>query len=494
MAINLNDDYDKLANILYPSIEASGNVYYGQTRKLTMDEVFDKYNGGFESHIESRRIEDSSADYGFRYEKYFCWKLGHLSDEFCIDGDGEHHIPLESYPLYYAKYLLNKNIVTEENILNSGVYNSYHYDVNAVLKKVFYHGGKNPESEDSWDGKSFYVINDGTNDYLYIAVTNGAYDESDLLPEEYDPDNPLCIKLVYEKYDDPELPLSDCRINIKLASFGSVSNKNIYQCSFDKQQWSDFDIDASPVMMTAYDGSDNGPESKLYIRLKENAIKDAYTAAKYVYFYVEQVDGIGHIDVLGDIRSMQQDKHVLQSCEFFGLFFECSIIHKLPDLPCMNLSDSCYNKIFSGCTSALYPPRLYATKLAFSCYANMFSDCSSLIKPPQLLLASNVPQYAYSYMFYNCSSLKSKVYIFGSDFKNDACYSMFNSCSKVHDVYCAVGDITSGANSFVDWLDSVDNPIIHTSKHAEWSTSITQIIPSGTEFKYDFELEYTYDD
>lgn len=492
MAINLNDDYDKLANILYPSIEASGNVYYGQTRKLTMDEVFDKYNGGFESHIESRRVEDSSADYGFRYEKYFCWKLGPLSGEFCIDGDGEHHIPLESYPLYYAKYLLNKNIVTEENILNSGVYNSYHYDVNAVLKKVFYHGGKSPESEDSWDGKSFYVINDGTNDYLYIAVTNGAYDESDLLPEEYDPDNPLCIKLVAGNSVD-----ADFKVNVRIVSASGaagINKKNIYQCSFDKLVWQDFDIDQdNPVEMWAYTDS-NHPKSTLYVRLKDNVTKDEYDSTSHTKFEILRESGTGYVDILGDIRSMQQDKHVLQSCEFFGLFFECSIIHKLPDLPCMNLSDSCYNKIFSGCTSALYPPRLYATKLAFSCYANMFSDCSSLIKPPQILLASNVPQYAYSYMFYNCSSLKSKVYIFGSDFKNDACYSMFNSCSKVHDVYCAVGDLTSGTTSFYNWLNAVENPIIHTSKRAEWSTLDTHIIPSGTEFKYDFELEYTYDD
>ena len=53
-------------------------------------------------------------------------------------------------------------------------------------------------------------------------------------------------------------------------------------------------------------------------------------------------------------------------------------------------------------------------------------------------------------------------------------------------------DITD--HSFYNWLNAVESPIIHTSKHAEWSTSNTQIIPSGAEFKYDFELEYTYDD
>ena len=445
MSINLNDDYDKLAKILYPSIEASGNVYYGQTRKLTMDEVFDKYNGGFESHIESRRVEDSSADYGFRYEKYFCWKLGPLSGEFCIDGDGEHHVPLESYPLYYAKYLLNKTIVTEENILNSGVYNSYHYDMNAVLKKVFYHGGKNPESEDSWDGKNFYVINDGTNDYLYIAVTNGAYNEADLLPEEYDPDNPLCIKLVYEKSDNPDLQLSDCKFNIMLVSHGTVSNKNIYQCSFDKQQWSDFDIDASPIMMTAYDGSDGGPESKLYIRLKDNATKDVYTLNNYVNFNVEKVSGLGHIDVLGDIRSMQQSKIMLQPYEFCNLFSGCVVAQKLPDLPCKSLAEGCYANMFQQCSNVKYPPRLYATNLASKCYYNMFYLCTSMNKAP-LLLSNEVPSFAYAYMIKQCA-IKRSCYIFASVIDNSSLTEIFSYGGSSINVYCATGDATSGVDS-----------------------------------------------
>ena len=53
MAINKHDDYEALAKLLYPSIEASGNVYYGQTRKLTLDEVLKRNSLGFDSHIES---------------------------------------------------------------------------------------------------------------------------------------------------------------------------------------------------------------------------------------------------------------------------------------------------------------------------------------------------------------------------------------------------------------------------------------------------------
>lgn len=59
MPDNINNDYNELAKLIYPSIEASGNVYYGQTRKLAIDELFNINDGGFESNIkplESRQI------------------------------------------------------------------------------------------------------------------------------------------------------------------------------------------------------------------------------------------------------------------------------------------------------------------------------------------------------------------------------------------------------------------------------------------------------
>lgn len=61
MAINQHDDYEKLAKLLYPSIEASGNVYYGQTRKLTMNEVFNKNGRGLLNDSTLNNMEKSSS-------------------------------------------------------------------------------------------------------------------------------------------------------------------------------------------------------------------------------------------------------------------------------------------------------------------------------------------------------------------------------------------------------------------------------------------------
>ena len=73
---NNHNDYEELASLLCPSIEASGNVYYGQTRKLAIDEIFNINDGGFESSIKTIRRQTDSNEDGFEYISYFCWKFG----------------------------------------------------------------------------------------------------------------------------------------------------------------------------------------------------------------------------------------------------------------------------------------------------------------------------------------------------------------------------------------------------------------------------------
>ena len=89
MAVHINDDYEKLAKLFYPSIEASGNVYYGQTRKLTMDEVLGKNDFGFDAHIESFRVDDDEADHDA------AGILAELEDE--PDGEALCHLGLDQH-------------------------------------------------------------------------------------------------------------------------------------------------------------------------------------------------------------------------------------------------------------------------------------------------------------------------------------------------------------------------------------------------------------
>ena len=69
------------------------------------------------------------------------------------------------------------------------------------------------------------------------------------------------------------------------------------------------------------------------------------------------------------------------------------------------LADSCYNYMFSNCTSLTTAPSLPATKLANSCYSYMFNNCRNLTTAPSLP-ATTLAGFCYSYMFNGCTSIK----------------------------------------------------------------------------------------
>lgn len=68
------------------------------------------------------------------------------------------------------------------------------------------------------------------------------------------------------------------------------------------------------------------------------------------------------------------------------------------------LSQGCYSKMFSGCTSLVNAPELPATTLASRCYYSMFEDCTSLTTAP-VLPATTLTEHCYDSMFENCTKL-----------------------------------------------------------------------------------------
>lgn len=210
MSINTYDDYEKLAKLLYPSIEASGNVYYGQTRKLTMDEVLGKHNLNFESHIESNRVKDEDSDYGYTYDSYFCWKLGPLREsikivteansssadtfpevaKIIVRSKDENNLVKEEiirhisdtsfinksttvYGSAYACYKLNLTSTKIEHNLYSGKYSTYEKETNLVLDCIcIVDSGINPtdvtDSLDTNKDRNFFF--DSNENLLYIKV------------------------------------------------------------------------------------------------------------------------------------------------------------------------------------------------------------------------------------------------------------------------------------------------------------------------------------
>lgn len=73
-------------------------------------------------------------------------------------------------------------------------------------------------------------------------------------------------------------------------------------------------------------------------------------------------------------------------------------------LPATNLSASCYQQMFEGCTGLATAPELPATSLAYRCYAGMFSGCTSLTSTPELS-STSLAEECYADMFSGCCRL-----------------------------------------------------------------------------------------
>ena len=379
MAINRNDDYEKLAKLLYPSIEASGNTYYGQTRRLTLDEVFNKNNGGFESHIESVRVDNPSADYGFTYDTLFCWKVGPLNGILKVDAE-------YSIGTYFAIYEIVSEPITNVNQLNSGefntYFNTYEYNTSCKFKEVKDTSGKSPvNNTDIYDGRNFYIYKDGIKNYIAVAVNT----EKEVL---YDENNPLKLTAVNGQVN----------IGLFIVNEGSVpiiddATHPMYDYSTDGgETWNWCELSISELNLGTY--IQLNPGKSAYFRLNSNAVK-SFNTDRFVYF---KFTGNGKVVASGDIRSMKQNPNgSLEFCEFNRLFWNCTQLIKAPSLPDKQLTDACYVQMFKGCTSLTETPKLIASELVGSCYAQMFSGCTSLNKV--ICYASDISEQHSTYLW-----------------------------------------------------------------------------------------------
>jgi len=115
------------------------------------------------------------------------------------------------------------------------------------------------------------------------------------------------------------------------------------------------------------------------------------------------------------------------------------------------ISEGCYEGIFSGCTSLLYAPRLRRAAVFENCYKSMFAGCTSLLVAPKLDVANLV----------------------------EGCYQeMFKGCTSLEYLDCEAEDITA-TNCTTDWLTGANpNGTFVKNPNTLWSTG-TSGIPSG---------------
>ena len=457
MPDNINNDYNELAKLIYPSIEASGNVYYGQTRKLAIDELFNINDGGFESSIKTIRRQTDSNEDGFEYISYFCWKFGPLNgririvpcnndkfiftfanfpelekiynlDDTYITNDSKDPIVGTLFIRY--KLLLNDNTV--EHILNSGIFNSYEkfisLDTNDI--KVYITDNCDPSNIDNRDIDDRNIFVKHENDAYYLFVK-------------------LCKCVDVENTGDA---LCFTNMNENGASTISLNKIGELQAEYEYYKngyWEPYNISDAITL------ENNG--DKVYFRGSRSLQSDE----NFMQFSIT-----GRVAASGNINSLLSSDEavykniydysafeIANSHTFYKLFYNCTALIQAPELPTTTLTEWCYYNMFMDCTSLTQAPELPSTNLAERCYGSMFENCTSLTQAPELP-ATTLANYCYIAMLSGCSSLVQAPELPATNLVLYCYYGMFWDCTKLNYVKCHAEN-ESVVGYLTKWLNNV---------------------------------------
>ena len=481
MPDNINNDYNELAKLMYPSIEASGNVYYGQTRKLAIDELFNINDGGFESNIKTIRRQTDSNEDGFEYISYFCWKFGPLNgririvpcdndkfiftfanfpelekiynlDDTYITNDSTDTIVGTLFIRY--KLLLNDNTV--EHILNSGTFNSYEkfisLDANDI--RVYITDNCDPTDVDNRDidDRNIFVKHENDAYYLFVKLCKCADFESDAL--------------YFTNINDGES-------TVKLIVNGELQTDYEYYKSHITG-WEKYNIGDVITLANRND--------KVYFR----GSRSQQSTGNYIHF-----DLTGKLSVSGNINSLlSPDESVYKNIDdyttfesangqtFYSLFsWQSALIDaSLLKLSTNKLAPSCYDSMFYSCTSLIKAPKLPATALARGCYNTMFRQCFNLTQAPELPAVTLVDD-CYDAMFYTSGLIKAPE--LPATTLARGCYrNMFQFCTSLNYIKCLATDI-SAEYCILTWTTNVsDQGEFHCKPNVAWPEGSSGI-PSG---------------
>lgn len=165
------------------------------------------------------------------------------------------------------------------------------------------------------------------------------------------------------------------------------------------------------------------------------------------------------------------------------MFYECTSLVNVPKnlLPVTTLANNCYQQMFSGCTNLVNTPNLPATTLANNCYYGMFRNCTSLIDVPQILSATTLYSACYHSMFYACSSLEKAPELPATTLVSQCYLEMFRSCTNLKYVKMMAIDIVLPNNSQTsNWLTTVSSSgTFIRNPQATWWLTGGSGIPSG---------------
>lgn len=166
-----------------------------------------------------------------------------------------------------------------------------------------------------------------------------------------------------------------------------------------------------------------------------------------------------YIKVVDASRLYLPDMDLGETCYEY-MFSECSSLIAVPALPATGLAKECYKDMFGACESLVAVPKNYLSagtdleqgcyKSMFNwcynltglpdlpslylesyCYANMFEGLTGLTKVPIDLPATTLAPWCYYNMFRNCWSLTSAPVLSATSLATACYYEMFYGCSSL---------------------------------------------------------------
>ena len=519
---NNHNDYEELASLLYPSIEASGNVYYGQTRKLAIDELFNINDGGFESNIKTTRKQTDSNEDGFEYISYFCWKFGPLNGRIrIVPCDNDKFIfTFANFPDLEKIYSLDDTYITNDsadpivgtlfvrykllfkdntinNVLNSGTFDSYEkiisIDTNDI--RVYVTDNCDPTNVDNRDidDRNIFVKHENDVYYLFVKLCNCADIEKpgDALYFINMNDGESTVKLVvngelqtyYEYYKSSIIGWEKYTI----CDVITLANRNdkVYFRGSRSQQGFDNYIQFNMIGKLSVGGNINSllsHDESIYKNITDYTTFETANESTFKMLFENQSS-------LYDASLLKLNTHNLATFCCHNMFKGCTNLTQAPELSATTLNDYCYISMFEDCTSLNQAPELPAITLANTCYYAMFKNCTSLIKAPDLP-ATTLSEYCYDSMFYGCTSLTQAPELPATTLADGCYYNMFIGCTSLNHIKCLATD-TSASVCTDDWLANTASVGIFECDNKKYFTlDSSSGIPKGwtiTEINPDIE-------
>lgn len=166
----------------------------------------------------------------------------------------------------------------------------------------------------------------------------------------------------------------------------------------------------------------------------ENATTLTKPKTFYGLFKISNARFINNIRFKEGMDLLLPATELTESC-YEDMFTDCPKITRAPALPAKTLAESCYSRMFIYCDSLVIAPTLPAEKLAKNCYAYMFSDCDNLRSAPELP-ATELAESCYKGMFYGCYMFEDAPVLPATYLANSCYEGMFYGCSNLESVTC----------------------------------------------------------